>query len=346
MLPPAERLRHHIHGSRAICAIAINSWLSGDFVKALEFCNRGLTASPNDSVLLGTKSIIDHELGNQGDGRAALEQLINNAEQSAPVPNRERIWSALSIPVVIRIDGIADLANTGEDYSKALLASATSTPQAVAFARIGSGLLSIYREDSDAASEYYAALAGSPAVETGILAGYPVGRILGLLALTMGQLEKAVAHFEEGLAFCRVGGYQPALAWTCYDYAGLLFDRNQDCDLAQATELLDESLAISAELGMRPLTERVVALQERAASTLTRAPLYPDGLTQREIEVLRLVAAGRTDREIAEELIIAVRTVTTHVGSILNKTDTANRAEAATYANQHGLVTPLSDGAG
>ena len=73
-------------------------------------------------------------------------------------------------------------------------------------------------------------------------------------------------------------------------------------------------------------------------------PAYPEGLTQREVDVIRLVAAGRTDREIANELVIAVRTVTTHVGNILNKTDTANRAEAASFANQHGLVMPDSDG--
>ena len=72
-------------------------------------------------------------------------------------------------------------------------------------------------------------------------------------------------------------------------------------------------------------------------------PTYPGGLTQRKVEIIRLVAAGKTDREIAEDLIIAVRTVTTHVGNILNKTGSSNRAEAASYANQHGLVTPDAD---
>ena len=83
---------------------------------------------------------------------------------------------------------------------------------------------------------------------------------------------------------------------------------------------------------------RVSALQEQAASLNERAQAYPDGLTQREVEVLRLIAAGKTDREIAEELVIGVRTVSTHVGNILNKTNAANRTEAASYANQQGLV--------
>ncbi len=88
---------------------------------------------------------------------------------------------------------------------------------------------------------------------------------------------------------------------------------------------------------MPPLIARVSALQEKAASQPERAPAYPDGLTQREVEVLRLIAAGKTDREIAEELIIGVRTVTTHVANILNKIGAANRAEAAAFAARNGL---------
>ena len=61
------------------------------------------------------------------------------------------------------------------------------------------------------------------------------------------------------------------------------------------------------------------------------------------MEALRLTASGKTDREIAEELIIGFRTVTTHVSHILNKTGVANRTEAASYANQEGLITSGSD---
>ena len=88
---------------------------------------------------------------------------------------------------------------------------------------------------------------------------------------------------------------------------------------------------------MRPLGEQVSILKDLADSGPFRPPAYPAGLTEREIDVIRLIAAGRTDREIAEELIIAVRTVTTHVANILNKTGAANRAEAASFATRHGL---------
>ena len=69
-------------------------------------------------------------------------------------------------------------------------------------------------------------------------------------------------HFEESLAFCRKAGYRPELAWTCCDYADLLLERDEEGDRAKAVSLLDESLAISSKLGMRPLMERVLSRRE------------------------------------------------------------------------------------
>ncbi|HEU0073351.1 MAG TPA: LuxR C-terminal-related transcriptional regulator [Dehalococcoidia bacterium] len=64
----------------------------------------------------------------------------------------------------------------------------------------------------------------------------------------------------------------------------------------------------------------------------------PAQLTPREIEVLKLMAAGRSNQEIASELFISINTVTNHVKNILGKTGTANRTEAANFAHRHGLV--------
>ena len=87
-------------------------------------------------------------------------------------------------------------------------------------------------------------------------------RLLGLLSHTMGNLDEASDHFEDALAFCRKAGYRPALAWTCCDYADTLLQRNEPGDREKAMSLLDESLAISSELGMRPLMERVLSRRE------------------------------------------------------------------------------------
>ncbi|HWC30669.1 MAG TPA: alpha/beta fold hydrolase [Dehalococcoidia bacterium] len=62
-------------------------------------------------------------------------------------------------------------------------------------------------------------------------------------------------------------------------------------------------------------------------------------LTPREVEVLRLIAAGRSNQEIAQELVISFNTVTNHVKNILGKTGCSNRTEAASYAFRNGLVS-------
>lgn len=85
--------------------------------------------------------------------------------------------------------------------------------------------------------------------------------------------------------------------------------------------------------------EWVVALQKRAEAQPVRAPAYPDGLTQGEVEVLGLIAAGKSNREIAEELFISPNTAGHHVSNILTKTGCANRAELVPYGTRIRLVT-------
>lgn len=68
-------------------------------------------------------------------------------------------------------------------------------------------------------------------------------------------------------------------------------------------------------------------------------PPTEDPLTARELEVLRLVAQGQTNQEIAEELVIGEGTVRTHVSSILSKLHLANRTQATLYALREGLAS-------
>ncbi len=154
----------------------------------------------------------------------------------------------------------------------------------------------------------------------------------------MGYLDQAAGHFEDALAFCRKAGYRPELGWTCCDYADMLLEQDDYDDRAKAITLLEEALAISTELDMRPLMERVTERLERARALPETAPAYPGGLTEREVEVLRLIAAGKTNLEIAEELVIAEGTARRHVANIYEKIGAANRTEAAAYAALRGLA--------
>jgi DNA-binding NarL/FixJ family response regulator len=71
----------------------------------------------------------------------------------------------------------------------------------------------------------------------------------------------------------------------------------------------------------------------------TRAGPLPDGLTEREAEVLALIGAGLSNTEIADRLFVAETTVKTHINRIFAKTQSRDRAQAALYARRHGLAT-------
>ncbi|WP_433205253.1 ATP-binding protein [Nocardia sp. CA-107356] len=112
-------------------------------------------------------------------------------------------------------------------------------------------------------------------------------------------------------------------------------------------ERLREAAELAMELGATPLTEAAGQLAERAGVALRVSPQEPAaapprtfGLTARETDVLRLVARGLTNRQIAAELFISGNTAGVHVSRILTKLGTATRTEAAAVARKHGLLEP------
>ncbi len=78
----------------------------------------------------------------------------------------------------------------------------------------------------------------------------------------------------------------------------------------------------------------------RQPSTLPAktTPIYPAGLTAREVEVLRLVAQGLSDAQVAEQLVISPRTVNFHLTSLYGKLGVSSRAAATRYAIEQHLV--------
>ena len=160
--------------------------------------------------------------------------------------------------MVARIAGNDEWLTVAESRAEGIL-SASVGFFSTTMARVCLALIAVARGDLAAAEEQYSALVSVP----GIMVFYiGTDQVLGLLSITLGRLDQAMNHFEDGLAFCRKAGYRPDLAWICCDYADALLQRNGDGDRTQAISLLDESLAISSELGMRPLMERVLSRRE------------------------------------------------------------------------------------
>jgi DNA-binding CsgD family transcriptional regulator len=155
-----------------------------------------------------------------------------------------------------------------------------------------------------------------------------------MLSATLGEWDRAEEHLEAAAELNRRMGARTWLAHTAYEHGRMLLARGRPEDRARADSLLTTVVALAEEIGMAALVARARAL---GSPQLTQVAL-PDGLSPREIEILRLVARGLSNREIGGELTISEHTAANHVRSILRKTGSANRTEAASYAHRRGLA--------
>ena len=114
-----------------------------------------------------------------------------------------------------------------------------------------------------------------------------------------------------------------------------------DQQLARAQQRLDPATWAAAwGEGRRMTTDQAVgyALEDDDAADLLPADLHPGGLTDREVDVLRLVAGGLTSAEVGQRLFLSPRTVDWHLSSVYAKLGVRSRTEAARFAIQHGLA--------
>lgn len=82
----------------------------------------------------------------------------------------------------------------------------------------------------------------------------------------------------------------------------------------------------------------LASIEEAPGVSGPRGASQPDDLSMRELEVLRLLAAGKSNQQIADELVISLNTVRRHVSNVFDKTGVANRAQAGAWAREHGLT--------
>ena len=155
--------------------------------------------------------------------------------------------------------------------------------------------------------------------------------------LHISQIQIAVGRNDEALA--RQKPHLENFAATNFTIRAMIFthvantyiSRGRSEDLVQATKLLDQAQQIAEESGLNGQMNLIKISRtalETASTTATRA----DGLTNRELEILALVATGKSNPEIAEELFISRHTVVRHVSNILEKIGAKNRSQAAVYA--------------
>jgi non-specific serine/threonine protein kinase len=242
---------------------------------------------------------------------------------------------------------------------------------AEAFALTRLGLAAVAAGDFVAAhDEHERALALFYALGDEVSAATTLG-YLGTVARTRGDLAKAGRLFADALTVSQnlrwkvgfaerlatVAGLAAALgnfeqaarllgateSWIQTASAGRLLPSTRafyEWDLAAVrTRLGDAAFTSEAAVGAAMSREAVIAAALAVARAATSIPqrAAPDGLTAREVDVLQLLARGRTNQEIAAELVISLRTVERHLTNVYAKIGARNRADATAYALNHGL---------
>lgn len=197
-------------------------------------------------------------------------------------------------------------------------------------------LMAVITGDGERAAGYYPGLLACQGQHHWFL----VDRILGAIAALRGDWPAAEAHLAAAAAIAQREGLRPELGRTLMAQADLELARGGPGSAARARGLLGQALALFAELGMAGEASRG-RQRLRDLPRQPGAPVHPSlpaGLSRREAEVLRLVAAGKSNRQIAQELALSESTVAKHLTAIFNKTAADNRAAATAFAIRHGLA--------
>lgn len=164
-------------------------------------------------------------------------------------------------------------------------------------------------------------------------------RVLGMLAAFARRWPEAEAHFATATGLARRHRIRPELGLTLLESARMRLARGAPEDRERAPAELREALDLFSALGMTRAEAEARALVPAAAPAArgTGARL-PGALTARQVEVLRLVAEGQSNREIAGTLGVSEKTVINHLTAIFNRTGVDNRAAATAFAFRHGLL--------
>ncbi len=160
-------------------------------------------------------------------------------------------------------------------------------------------------------------------------------RYIGMVDSVLGQGDP-IARFDAAEELNGRTGSDVHLAWTLTSRARHLAAVDAGSrDLAQTIE---RARAVAAPIGQGRVLGALDAIERTPTGSHTTSWARLAGITPRELDVLRLLVAGATNRDIADALIISPNTAANHVRSILTKTGTTSRTKAVHYALTHGWV--------
>jgi DNA-binding CsgD family transcriptional regulator/tetratricopeptide (TPR) repeat protein len=351
-------------GNLAESLIALGRW-----DEALEVVERALELSPpplNRSALRMRQVAIVVARGNVEAATAALSDA-HHALPGAPHQDQYHLpLAGLQTEVRLAADGPAaaldEAAGVLDRYDLSCAVPLYAWPLLVTLARAClAALREAGRGRDDVLSDRAAAVADRLRIAAEKLAAF--GPMQRAYQLTFAAQDQTGSLLHAGNASAASGSWPPgsdptaaraawdetAAAWEAlsqpYLMAASLLEAAEaalaEGDRGAAAERLRQAAPLADRPGARPLSDEIAALARRARISLATGTSEPDpgrlGLTDREFEVLRLVAAGRSNREIAAELFISAKTASVHVSNILAKLGVGSRGEAAARAHDAHL---------
>ena len=323
---------------KALCMASTLAWSSGDYARAASLAEEALTTAQAAGDAAGIANALYH-LGTVAELQGHDDQAEPLYEQALARYRDLADDRGIALAAMV----LGDTAYRRGDYARAVA--------------LAQEALAIFRERGNRFS-----------------AAITVG-ILGEVALAQGDLAGAAAAYGEALDLAQAVGDWQTVADAISGFAGIAVSGGQAeqaarllgtvdalCEavgrpqvshhlqqkraLAATRAALDEgTFATAWAQGRAQPRAQAVAEARTLAADLTgsgaagsRSPASPAGLTAREQQVLRLLVAGRSNREIAAALFITHRTAMTHVTNILAKLNVASRTEAAAWAVRHDIA--------
>ncbi|HET8912306.1 MAG TPA: tetratricopeptide repeat protein [Ktedonobacteraceae bacterium] len=315
----------------ALDSLARLAWEQGDAEATRQLSEQGMQLgqeSGETRAQISPRKLLAAVALAQGDdaqAAALAQELFTIAKQ---VGDKESVFSALFLLGTIA-KGRGDDAQAGALYQQSLaLARETGTARniSLAYSRLGE-LASRLGDVAQAHALYHESLSLAQRFEAKAVVGWSLlglahlARVQGHYGLAASLLGAASAHLNVpiDLTLAERTDYEREIAVT-------------------RTYLGQETYAQAHEKGCSMTPEQALTASEPAMTKLHAPSAYPDGLTVREVEVLRLVALGLPDAQVADKLVISPRTVQGHLRSIYTKIAVNSRSAATRYTIDRNLI--------
>ena len=316
----------------ALDSLARLAWEQGDAEATRQLSEQGMRLgqeSGETRAQISPRKLLAAVALAQGDDAQAAtiaQELLTIAQE---VGDRESVFSALFLLGTIA-KGRGDETQALSLYQQSLaLARETGTVRNISLVYSRLGELAYRQGDAVQANALYRE-------SLSLAQTFEAKAIVGWSLLGLARVARAQGHYERAAVL--LGAAESRLNVTIDLNLIERIDFEREVAVTR-TYLGQEAYAQAREKGRSMSPEQVLTASEPTTITKLHVPsAYPDGLTVREVEVLRLVALGLPDAQVADKLVISPRTVQGHLRSIYTKIAVNSRSAATRYAVDHKLV--------